>query len=836
MNILFKHSFHPNFIKAFYWMLLNCFYSDKLNRNNLYFSEKYLSTSNFRKIILIALLLSGPFNKQSIGQDIDQAKATVSYIKLPLKKLPEHVKVYFITVSALQTKFGNTLGNDNFCAYELLNGYHKNKNSGNVEINLHVTKGLQYQSIKEQVGQYTYREKKGAPEIKYYAYTYLVNYISPEIEVKMTDKSGNVIAKSTLGNQEISYEYGSSDYSTCFKSSAQLSNGWNQESNFKLAKQELSRFNETLAQAYNVFDEYCLQKSSQQVSIRYIDEKNKNEYADYREAKDLFMKAVALFAYDSIAKINILVQPNIEERTNYLKQAIAIWEKALTEANPDDKKARIDKKVERETYMNLAQAYLWLGNISKAKEMFGVRKKEKGSFLSNPFKGLERLENDIEDREKRLAVNNWRTTVTTAPVYIASNTGTENNAKQLFTIKTEQGYNGANVQSGSYQSAGSAVAGSPGVNQPLQFGSNSQQVTGSSGGYAGSNIMYDNAATEARMTEKIDYAASAARMDALIIKIAKKLNRFDLIENERITDLFKSALGSGVYKAEEDSVIDSYLAPQSIFNRKKVVILPTGYADVSAKHNAAITTAKVLCKNEGADFIIKPFIKNLEAKAIEAQGSSEGRKNYAGFEGEVMMEIAITDLKAGETVLLEKKSDKGVLKKGFMKLGGAVLGFGKAITEGKSAGEATLHGAFGAAAGGTLADQTMAKSKSEAVNNAIYKSELFIRENLGEQFAALLKIAKVEDKADKFILYVDGGANWGIKKGDKLDFVLVGADGKESKFDNFKVDDVITESNLSVIELKKKGSEKVKKAISSNAVMYAKLGIPKTKLIDKVIN
>lgn len=49
-----------------------------------------------------------------------------------------------------------------------------------------------------------------------------------------------------------------------------------------------------------------------------------------------------------------------------ITEAVALWNKALTESNPKDKKARIDEKVTAATLYNDAEANLWLNNFDEA--------------------------------------------------------------------------------------------------------------------------------------------------------------------------------------------------------------------------------------------------------------------------------------------------------------------------------------------------------------------------------------------------------------------------------------------------------------------------------------
>lgn len=49
-----------------------------------------------------------------------------------------------------------------------------------------------------------------------------------------------------------------------------------------------------------------------------------------------------------------------------LQQAIDIWAKALLESNVNERKTRIDKEVTAAIYVNMAQAYLWIGDYTSA--------------------------------------------------------------------------------------------------------------------------------------------------------------------------------------------------------------------------------------------------------------------------------------------------------------------------------------------------------------------------------------------------------------------------------------------------------------------------------------
>ena len=57
------------------------------------------------------------------------------------------------------------------------------------------------------------------------------------------------------------------------------------------------------------------------------------------------------------------------EAKKKINEAISLWEKALTESDMENKKARIDEEVTYATYQNLVEAYIWVDEYSKAKSM-----------------------------------------------------------------------------------------------------------------------------------------------------------------------------------------------------------------------------------------------------------------------------------------------------------------------------------------------------------------------------------------------------------------------------------------------------------------------------------
>jgi hypothetical protein len=89
----------------------------------------------------------------------------------------------------------------------------------------------------------------------------------------------------------------------------------------------------------------------------FFDVKDKAfQYADYHEAIQKL----------EVAFMSVNMPERQEKFTTTLKECVAIWETNMKELNKTDKKAKINKDVAAATTINLALAYTWLKDFSKA--------------------------------------------------------------------------------------------------------------------------------------------------------------------------------------------------------------------------------------------------------------------------------------------------------------------------------------------------------------------------------------------------------------------------------------------------------------------------------------
>lgn len=177
-----------------------------------------------------------------------------------------------------------------------------------------------------------------------------------------------------------------------FKTRQEAQNLINQSSFLRAYEDELMRKN--MQKVGNMLDNrfgYPIKSRKAYVRLFYH---KKMSYPEYQTAYEN-----VLLAYP---KLNDLGQR--AEVLQYASKAIESWENAMRESAPDDKKARINKKVSRFTCLMLAEAHMWSDNFAKAEEYIAKMKVLKP--LVNERKWLGSLERLLASRKKRITAYN----------------------------------------------------------------------------------------------------------------------------------------------------------------------------------------------------------------------------------------------------------------------------------------------------------------------------------------------------------------------------------------------------------------------------------------------
>jgi len=207
---------------------------------------------------------------------------------------------------------------------------------------------------------------------------YEVSYKSP-VAIKVTAKDGTVLSDelleaSTAYTTVATEVYGSAEQPTFLR---QLDENI-MKTNMKLVTEYLdSKFGQRTV--------------TRNTAIWVVTDKKIN-YDEYPQA---YVKA--LMGYKMQADLT-----RATDGRKQISEAVAMWDKALTESNPKDKKARIDEKVTAATLFNDAEANLWMNNFDEAELLLARLKLLDISRYNTLAKELSVV---LQDQRTRFAAN-----------------------------------------------------------------------------------------------------------------------------------------------------------------------------------------------------------------------------------------------------------------------------------------------------------------------------------------------------------------------------------------------------------------------------------------------
>lgn len=181
-------------------------------------------------------------------------------------------------------------------------------------------------------------------------YEYYAKYTMP-MNVKVEVPGQGIIINENLNATEQSklIDKFDSEYKFQYWQIDNMANFW------KTTQQ--NELNQMLVSINNLINDRCGFPVKQYATEIYTIKKFKG--ADYSDLIDAYTQAKAGYdlIYKDLSKADAIAK---------LKKAVAIWEKALTESNINDSKARINDKVTALIYVNVAEAYIWMDDYITA--------------------------------------------------------------------------------------------------------------------------------------------------------------------------------------------------------------------------------------------------------------------------------------------------------------------------------------------------------------------------------------------------------------------------------------------------------------------------------------
>jgi|GEM_PF-1309975 len=188
---------------------------------------------------------------------------------------------------------------------------------------------------------------------------YKVSYKSP-MNVKVTAKDGTVLLDEQL---EATNTYQEAKTET-FATENGLEKYWAANQMAFMRKLDDDILKSNLKLVADVLDSRFGQRTlTRNTSVMVVTDKKVN----YDEFPQAYEKV--LMGYKALG------QPGrAADASRQMGEAVALWNKALAESNPKDKKARIDAKVTAAALLNAAEANVWLNNFDEAERLLAKLK------------------------------------------------------------------------------------------------------------------------------------------------------------------------------------------------------------------------------------------------------------------------------------------------------------------------------------------------------------------------------------------------------------------------------------------------------------------------------
>lgn len=231
-------------------------------------------------------------------------------------------------------------------------------------------------------GQQEIKDKEGNVSYKYYR---SMKYRQP-VRVTLQLSDGSIAIDEVLTSSEDFTTYTSDKYT----SKSALNKAWNQTSvNNRLSQRSVEAGCIAINSILN--DRFCFSKKTRPMTIYHAKTKKKVDYTDLNNAA-LDMK---------MAMEKYIDRP--EEAAEGIRACVAVWERVLTEADFENKKARINRKMAGLLYLNLINANIWLEDYDRVDALFDeMRRLDTKKSAEGTADGLDTFS---EDQRRRKEIN-----------------------------------------------------------------------------------------------------------------------------------------------------------------------------------------------------------------------------------------------------------------------------------------------------------------------------------------------------------------------------------------------------------------------------------------------
>ena len=227
------------------------------------------------------------------------------------------------------------------------------------------------QEIKDKAGNISYKHSRS------------MKYRQP-VRYTLTLSDGSIVVDEVIGSSEVYMTHFSNKYA----STSALNKSWNQSSiNDQLSRAAVEAALASINVVLN--DRYCFSKKTRPMTIYHAKTTKKVDYTDLSNAALDMQMAIEKY-FD-----------NQEAAMEGIGSCIPVWQAALKEADFDNRKARINKKMAGFLYLNLIQANIWLEEYDAADQLFDeMRRLDTKKSAEGTAEGLDSFSEDQRRRKE----------------------------------------------------------------------------------------------------------------------------------------------------------------------------------------------------------------------------------------------------------------------------------------------------------------------------------------------------------------------------------------------------------------------------------------------------
>jgi hypothetical protein len=333
-----------------------------------------------KKLFILILALSVFF--PLMAQKAKVRTARFQYMHYPKNPLPNWVKTYSTETTSTSTRM--KVSGEQERTFLVLRGFEKAELGTPADVKL----VFELYAVKTSADIQTKEESKKVDD-KEVKVTYYFHQVTSEISGKfmIIDKNGTEVYKDVFSGSDFKNVANSDLYKT--KSEAQTD--YNKRKDAIISSSDNAALEKALS-TYKAYmdNNYGYYKANDDALVA-TGKGKKHNYSDLDAALEKFHQAAEF--YNS---------GNIEKYKELATECINVWEKALTEYDPNNKKARISKKNADWINFSIASAYLYLDDFDKAIEYMN-----KGQEIDAGLQSKSVLA-DIKDRKYRYEQNKAR--------------------------------------------------------------------------------------------------------------------------------------------------------------------------------------------------------------------------------------------------------------------------------------------------------------------------------------------------------------------------------------------------------------------------------------------